>query len=500
MKLALLGLIFACSTSRPENTIGPDAESPDTPVDRDAGSHLRDAVTLDATAADAAAPADASLPDVMPKPVTRVLFIGNSYTEVNNLPEVLSALGKSNRSPVFFSVARHTPGGTSWEIHDNNPAVTELIQQGWDTVVLQDQSVQPWRVRGIKPALISLDGKIKSAGAETVLFMTWARVYGPNFSPPHYAMEMAVNHYYERHAAAVDARVAPVGRAWERALRDPLQTLHTDDGSHPNPRGTYLAACVFYATLTEQSPVGLGSGGLGLSEAERAVLQNVAWDTHLSRQRLSTPEVGSWPLAPNLASQDWIPSRALTPGDAVGPDGPLTMGTQFGLGKHAAIPYFPGLNTPELTAVVHAYREDWSVRTTDPEALLAKSWAYELQHNQLSLEATLYTTNSTDAGAFIRYPVNGLSAGWHQFAVTYDGTTYTLWVDAQPVGSDRNQGEVRYYGLSPDEIARYNAVAIGAHIVDTALSGASPGPWFTGALSNIQIFDRALSQTELQNL
>jgi hypothetical protein len=43
-------------------------------------------------------------------------------------------------------------------------------------------------------------------------------------------------------------------------------------------------------------------------------------------------------------------------------------------------------------------------------------------------------------------------------------------------------------------------VAVGANKVDTALSGASPGPFFTGALSDMKIFDRALTRGELQKL
>ena len=100
----------------------------------------------------------------------------------------------------------------------------------------------------------------------------------------------------------------------------------------------------------------------------------------------------------------------------------------------------------------------------------------------------------------MKYAVNGLSPGWHQFAMTYDGATFTLWVDAQPVASDTNEGEVRYYALSPDEVARYDAVAVGANTVDTALTNASPGPLFTGALAGLRIFDQALGQADLQAL
>ena len=373
--VVLAGWVLACSDTPSVDSIPADAQGfldgagPDAPTADAAADAGPSDAPPDVSANDASADATA-------KPVSRVLFIGNSYTAVNDLPGVLRELGKSAQSPVTFEVAQHTPGGTSWETHDADPAVEQLIQQGWDTVVLQDQSAQPWFAKGIKPALVSLDAKIESTGAETVLYMTWGRVQDPNIYPPNYAMEMAVNNYYERHAGTVGARVAPVGRAWERALRDPAQSLHAPDGSHPNERGTYLAACVFYTTLTEQSPIGLGDGGLGLPESDRTTLQHVAWETHVSRQRLPSPAIGSWPLSAGALSQDFVPTQALAIRGVSRPGGGLPSGTQFGPNQYGAIPYFAGINPPKLTVVLHAYRADWSVWTTSPEGLVNKTWAY----------------------------------------------------------------------------------------------------------------------------
>jgi len=56
---------------------------------------------------------DAGEPAATP-PTIRVLFIGNSYTQVNDLPKVVAALGESSQSPVRFEVASHTPGGQTW--------------------------------------------------------------------------------------------------------------------------------------------------------------------------------------------------------------------------------------------------------------------------------------------------------------------------------------------------------------------------------------------------
>ena len=52
--------------------------------------------------------------------------------------------------------------------------------------------------------------------------------------------------------------VAPVGDAWAAMHdADPGMDLWQTDGSHPTTAGTYLAACVFYASIFHESPVGL---------------------------------------------------------------------------------------------------------------------------------------------------------------------------------------------------------------------------------------------------
>jgi hypothetical protein len=90
-----------------------------------------------------------------------------------------------------------------------------------------------------------------------------------------------------RIARELGATVAPVGVAWKKALvADPKLVLHQADKSHPNPRGSYLAACVFYATLLDKSPLGLpGELRRGwktlvqIPPEEAKRLQEIAWQT-----------------------------------------------------------------------------------------------------------------------------------------------------------------------------------------------------------------------------
>lgn len=444
-------------------------------------------------------PVEGSVPE--PKQLLRILFIGNSYTEYNALPTVLAKLSESPQSPISVEVAAHTPGGATWEDHDIDPAVEPLIQKGWDYVVLQDQSQQPWvwSQPGTKPSLISLDEKIKSAGAKTLLYMTWARQEAATLDPTRFEMDLAVNHYYERQGAGIDATVAPVGRSWERALRDTTMSLHVEDGSHPNERGTYLTACVFYTTLTNLSPVGLGAGGLAISPIDQARLQAVAWDTHLARKRSASPAVGAWPLSASSFMHDFVPMKQLTLGDTTGPKGAAQTATEFGPGRYGAIPYFVGLNVPNFTLAVHAFRNDW---TLPPEKLyenlVRKPAAYRLAQNHLNLEAALTTENVSPPD--LSHSVAGLSPGWHHFALTYDGTTFTLWVDATAVASAPATGDIKYYVSTPDD-SRYDAIAIGTHTVDTATTWVNPAlAVFNGALSGVALFDQALGATELMSL
>jgi hypothetical protein len=53
--------------------------------------------------------------------------------------------------------------------------------------------------------------------------------------------------------------------------------LYDRDQSHPTIAGSYLAACIFFAALFKENPVGIDGIVAGLSEKDLAVLQKTAW-------------------------------------------------------------------------------------------------------------------------------------------------------------------------------------------------------------------------------
>jgi hypothetical protein len=146
-------------------------------------------------------------------------------------------------------------------------------------VVLQDQSLGPVEHRERLNAYArKFDEAIREAGARTCFYLTWARQARPE-------MQAALDEAYLGIALELGARLAPVGPAWQKAFaRSPGLVLHTEDGSHPNALGSYIAACVFFSTLYGRSAEGLGGkvvlGGEPVMEIDAndaALAQRVAW-------------------------------------------------------------------------------------------------------------------------------------------------------------------------------------------------------------------------------
>ena len=71
----------------------------------------------------------------------RVLFIGNSYTDVNNLPQLIQLAAESTGDCIDYR--SNTPGGCTFQEHCSNQSMELIRQGGWDIVVLQEQSQLP---------------------------------------------------------------------------------------------------------------------------------------------------------------------------------------------------------------------------------------------------------------------------------------------------------------------------------------------------------------------
>lgn len=222
----------------------------------------------------------------MDRQATQVLMVGNSHTYGNDLGGMIESLAESGGHDV--RVATVAVGGWWLRDHAASPDTIEAIEGGeWDYVVLQEQSVvpsyPPEATGTMFPAVRALDRSIRGAGAMPMLFLTWGRANGfLDVGHANYvSMQAAITESYESIAVEVAAVIAPVGEAW-RTMRvnHPGVDLYLPDGNHPTSAGTYLAACVFYATILGESPEGLEYHA-GLPSGTASTLQQIAARTVL---------------------------------------------------------------------------------------------------------------------------------------------------------------------------------------------------------------------------
>jgi hypothetical protein len=220
---------------------------------------------------------------------TRVLFVGNSYTSVNDLPAMFARLAHSAGRQI--DAEGLTQDGSTLADHAAASAtMTALRSEPWDYVVLQEQSeipsVESLRQQQMYPAARKLVIAVEDVGAQPVFFVTWAHRDGwsDNGLPDYRSMQTAIDDGYMTIASEEQAIVAPVGLAWETVVTGRgISGLWQADGSHPTTKGTYLAACVFYATIFRQSPKGL-TYHAALSDQDALTLQETAAETVLSNR------------------------------------------------------------------------------------------------------------------------------------------------------------------------------------------------------------------------
>lgn len=224
-----------------------------------------------------------------------VLFIGNSYTYYNNLPEMISNIANDLGDTVNYD--QNTPGGTSLYAHSQNQTtINKINQQNWDFVVLQDQSQRPslspsYVAASVYPYATQLVNLINSnyICSEPVFYMTWGRKYGDQTNCQSYppvctflGMQERLRDSYLTMGLDNNASVSPVGIAFKNSISlDSTIDLYTSDNSHPSIYGSYLAACTFYSTIFKKSSVGCSYKPNIINQSDALFLQQVASSTVL---------------------------------------------------------------------------------------------------------------------------------------------------------------------------------------------------------------------------
>ena len=221
----------------------------------------------------------------------KVLFLGNSYTYVNNLPQLIKDIALANGDTLVFD--SNCPGGHTFNNHFNNAtSLSKINAQAWDCVILQAQSQEPsfsptQVAAQTLPYAIKLDSLIKNNNncSETVFYETWGRKNGDASNCGSYApvctylgMQDRLRASYKLFADTTQAIMAPAGEAWRKSIaQNPTLELYSSDQSHPSLEGSYLTACVFYETLFHKSVLS-NTYTAGVSSINVSFLQQIAHD------------------------------------------------------------------------------------------------------------------------------------------------------------------------------------------------------------------------------
>lgn len=210
----------------------------------------------------------------------RVLFIGNSYTYYNNMPQIFEALVRENG--LAAEVVSVTKGGRKLyenldPADENGRKIRELCRENrYDVLVLQEQSWLP--LADADAFHRGLRGLTELVRAErTLLYATWGRKEGcpllDELGLTSEQMTERLTEAYETAAAMLGAERTPVGSCFLalRRLRPELE-LYNPDLSHPSYAGSCAAAVCHFAKIFGVLPASCASLNLEQTDIE-AILE-----------------------------------------------------------------------------------------------------------------------------------------------------------------------------------------------------------------------------------
>ena len=229
---------------------------------------------------------------------TRVLFIGNSFTYYNNMPQLFEQLGNLGNHPV--KIMQHTPGGVSVGdisqgslAHMNNATVYQYIRDyKWDFLVLQDNQgrfvldygVFPSSSLVVKGHKMIRDSLLHYSPCAQVL---WFAGWGPkNGYLPYSATGVGlIDRIYRNYTVLLDSAghtITPIGAAWKRVVSasNPPNLWDVDD-THPSYAGSLLTAHVIYSSIFKTSAIESAFTTTAIPFSTDTMFRRVAYQTVL---------------------------------------------------------------------------------------------------------------------------------------------------------------------------------------------------------------------------
>ena len=191
----------------------------------------------------------------MPPKKLIVLFVGNSYTYYNKMPET-SFTEIANAAGYEVEVTSITRGGyrlcqfADPENEEGKRLRETIAGKHYDFAVLQEQSITPITdeaqfLCGVKDVMALIDAD------KFIMYATWGRNVGcdmlAELGLTREQMTEKLSLAYNKAAQLYDMRVAEVGKAF--LSYEPRDELYNEDKSHPSALGSSIAEHVIFETV-----------------------------------------------------------------------------------------------------------------------------------------------------------------------------------------------------------------------------------------------------------
>ncbi len=178
----------------------------------------------------------------------KLLFIGNSHTYYNGMPDIVRRLFEATGQKAHVTMIAE--GGKGLAYHVAAPNTTFNVRcGGYDAVIAQDK-VAGFDENAFRLSAASLSETVKKSGSTFYLYMPWISLREQPEA------QEAMTTVYRKFCYANGCFFAPAGEVFAKLLEtEPLEALYREDGCHATTFGSYVAAVTIFYTVTGRKRV-----------------------------------------------------------------------------------------------------------------------------------------------------------------------------------------------------------------------------------------------------
>ncbi|MBQ3062944.1 MAG: hypothetical protein IJD03_04730 [Clostridia bacterium] len=207
----------------------------------------------------------------------KVLFLGNSHTFFNDMPELFARfVEKTTGEKPSVTMLAYSGRELAWHRKEYFALRFNLLHGGYDYCVIQ-QAAHPYPpIESTMREGRDIIDLCHRCGVKPVVYMTWAERRMPE-------NQQKMIDTCRRLALETGALLCPIGEIWQEVqLRHPSIDLYYKDGEHAGPYGDFLIAaalCRLLAGSVSESVRGMGLDflkGLGVMMERPLVIEDKA--------------------------------------------------------------------------------------------------------------------------------------------------------------------------------------------------------------------------------